>query len=83
MYLESVGGKMTKYKIKYIFPGGAENLDDEIYDTYEEADDAANYGCSCYTLGGEILHLSNPGDYDNPQESDSPTYEIIKAEGDE
>lgn len=71
---------MTKYQVKYIYPDGTEELDDEIYGTYEEADDAGSYGCSCYMLGGEILHLSNPGDYDDPQESDRPTYEAIEVE---
>lgn len=72
---------MVKFQVKYIFSDGTEELDDEIYDTYEEADDAGNYGCSCYMLGGEILNLSNPGDYDDPQESDRPTYEVIEIEG--
>ena len=35
-----------------------------LFDSYEQAKDAALYAESCYNLGGELQHLSNPGDYD-------------------
>lgn len=69
---------MIKYQIKYIYPNGNEEIEDELYDTEDEARDAAEYGCSCYMTGGEILHLSNPGDYDEPEEY--PDFEIIEVE---
>ena len=71
---------MTKYQVKYIFSDGTEELDDELYDSEEEANEAGLYGCSCYKTGGEILHMSNPGDYDEPDESDRPDFEIIEVE---
>lgn len=43
---------MPKYRI--IFQGEPE---DELYDTYEDAEEAALYLCSCADLGAEILHL--------------------------
>lgn len=49
---------MAKYRI--IFDGEEE---DEVYDSYEEAEDSAMEMLSNYHLGGEILELSNPGDY--------------------
>lgn len=63
---------MEKYKI--IFEG---EEDDEVFDTYEEADNYAQYMVSCYHLGGEILEMSNPGDYPYDPE-DEPEYEIIE-----
>ena len=32
-------------------------------DSEEEAEYAGNYGLSCAKQGGEILEMSNPGDY--------------------
>lgn len=65
---------MVKFKV--IFAGVEE---DELYDTYEEAEEAARYGMSCYHLGGEILELNNPGDYPYDPD-DEPEYEIIEVE---
>ena len=39
-----------------------------IFDSYEDAQDDANEWMSCWYQGGEILNLSNPGDYDAPEE---------------
>ena len=67
---------MVKYKI--IFNG--EELD-EIFDTYEDAEEQALYYCSCTELGAETLHMSNPGDYDYDEENwEDPEYEIIEVE---
>ena len=65
---------MAKYKI--LFEGEEE---DEVFDSYEEADDYALYLKSCYHLGGEILEMSNPGDY--PYDPDyEPEFEVIEVE---
>lgn len=59
------------------YPDGTESLlDDETFDTYDEAADTAAYYCSCYKQGGEILNMSNPGDY--PLEEGECDYEIIE-----
>lgn len=50
---------MLKYRI--IFEG---EIEDELYDSYKEAKDAALYLCSCAQEEAEMLHMSNPGDYD-------------------
>ena len=50
---------MSKYRV--IFEG---EPDDELYDTEEEAEAAALEMCSDSRIGAEILHWSNPGDYD-------------------
>ena len=55
--------------------------EDELYDTMEEAEDAAAYSCSCAKQGAEIFHLSNPGDYDY-DEDEEYDYEIEEVEVD-
>ena len=65
---------MAKYKI--IFLGDEE---DEIFDTYEEAEEYALDLVSCYHTGGEILEMSNRGDYPYDPD-DEPEYEIIEIE---
>lgn len=67
---------MSKFQI--IFEGEPE---DELYDSYEQAEDAALYLCSCSDAGAEILHLSNPGDYDY-DEDEEYEYEIIEIDDD-
>ena len=65
---------MSQYKI--IFDG--EELD-EVFDTYEEADSHALYLISCEREGGEIMEMSNPGDY--PYDPyDTSDYEIIEVD---
>lgn len=64
---------MTKYKV--IFNGEEE---DDIFESEEAAEKYAQYLCSCTHLGAEILHLSNPGDYDEDDYEDLD-YEIIEV----
>lgn len=64
---------MPKYKI--IFDG---ELEDEIYDSYEAAEEQALYSVSCSRQGAEILNMSNPGDYPL-DDYDEPDYEIIEV----
>lgn len=67
---------MAKYKI--IFDGEEE---DEIFSTYEVANEQALYLCSCARVGAETLHMSNPGDYEYDDETwEDPEYEIIEVE---
>ena len=65
---------MTIYKVEF---EGYEY--DDIFDTYESAEEYALYMVSCYHTGGEILEMSNPGDY--PYDPDyEPEYAIIEIE---
>ena len=64
---------MSKYKV--VFDG---DTLDEIFDSFEEAEDAALYELSCWHAGGEVLELSNPGDYDYDPD-DEPEFEIIEV----
>ena len=67
---------MAKYKVVFTFSDG------ETYDSYEEngedgvfstEEDAMEYD---YSTGGEILHLSNPGDYPLEIVQEEPDYYI-------
>ncbi len=53
----------TKYKVIMHYSDGTDEELEELYDTETEAREAGLYAISCYHLGGEILHESNPGDY--------------------
>ena len=65
---------MTKYKV---FIDGEEQ--DEVFTTETAAEEHALYLCSCSQLGAEILHMSNPGDY-NEDNFVSPDYEIVEID---
>ena len=65
---------MTQYKVEF---EGYEY--DDVFDTYDDAEEYALYMVSCYHTGGEILEMSNPGDY--PYDPDyEPEYAIIEIE---
>ncbi len=61
---------MAKFKV--LFDG---EYEDEIFNTEEYA----LYMCSCSREGAEILHMSNPGDYDYDEDDyEDPDYEIVE-----
>lgn len=69
---------MAKYKI---IIDGAEQ--DEIFYSEEDAEEYACYLRSCARDGAEILHMSNPGDYDYDEDSfEYPDYEIVEIDDD-
>ena len=64
---------MKEYKV--IFDGEEQ---DEVFDTYEDAEYYVRELIAAYHEGGEILELSNPGDYPYDH-SVEPEYEIIEV----
>lgn len=64
---------MSKYRVLF-----NDEYDDEIFDTEEDAEEYALYLSSCAKLGAEILHMSNPGDYD--EDDYEIDYEIEEIE---
>lgn len=66
---------MAKYKVLF-----NDEYVDEIFDTEEEAEEHALYLASCAREGAEILHMSNPGDYDADDYDDD--YEIVEIDED-
>jgi hypothetical protein len=67
------------YKVKMQYPDGTTEEEDEVFETREEADAYGLIQCSDYKAGGEVLHLSNPGDYPPPDEVGSAHFEIIEV----
>ncbi|SES91054.1 hypothetical protein SAMN02910413_1215 [Pseudobutyrivibrio sp. C4] len=52
---------------------------DEVFDTYEAAEEYALYLKGCAREGAEILSMSNPGDYPYDEDSfEEPDYSIIE-----
>lgn len=43
------------FKIKYIYPDGAEEIEDEVYETEQEAEWTAEDGVTGFATGAEIL----------------------------
>ena len=67
---------MPKFRI--IFDG---EYEDEIFSSEAAADEYARYLQSCCETGAEILHMSNPGDYEyDEDEFEPPEYEIVEEE---
>ena len=64
---------MTKYKVLF-----NDEMEDEVFDTEEEAEEYALYLCSCTQEGAEILHMSNLGDYD--VDDYDAEYEIVEVD---
>ncbi len=65
---------MANYKV--IFDGEEQ---DALFETENDAEEYALYLCSCADLGSEILHMSNPGDYDYDENEDHE-YEIVEVD---
>lgn len=70
---------MSKYKIIMKYDDGCEDEQDEVFDTYEEAEEYACYLCGCCREGADILNLSNPGDYPETGDDLDVDFEIIKV----
>lgn len=63
---------MIKYRAVLIFENGERVEDDELCDTFAEAEERASEMRSDYHTGTEVLHASNP--FENPE--DDPEEEI-------
>lgn len=72
---------MKKYKIVLIYSNGDRDEQDDVFETEWQAEEYALYLVSCHGVGGEILNLSNPGDYDVDDED--PDFEIIEFDDEE
>ena len=66
------------YKVKLTYSDGTEGILDEMFDTEEEAEDAALYAISCFQQGAEDLEMmgGNEGEIDY----NDPEYEIFEEE---
>jgi len=57
--------------------GDREELDD-VFETESEAEAFGLEQVSNFDAGGEVLHLSNPGDYPAPDEGVQADYEVVE-----
>ncbi|EUB15796.1 hypothetical protein HMPREF1508_0926 [Shuttleworthella sp. MSX8B] len=72
---------MTKYKVIYHWSDGTEDEEDELFDSEDEAQEAGLYGLSCAKLGGEILEMSNPGDYPfHESDYEDDDFEVVEVD---
>lgn len=70
---------MPKYKV--VFDG---ELQDEVFDTEREADAFGLELQSDAREGAEVLHLSNPGDWDYDEDNyEPPNFRIIEIDDDD
>lgn len=61
------------------YPDGTIEEDEEVFETEDEATEYGLKMCSDYSAGGEVLHLSNPGDY--PLSDEDAEFEVIEVDG--
>ena len=61
---------------KIIFDGYEQ---DRIYNTYEEAEEAAYIMVDDFNTGAEILYEMNPGDYEEEMDGATADFEIIEV----
>jgi hypothetical protein len=69
---------MAKYQVEMHYSDGTIDLDPDVFDTIEDAEDHGNYLCSCNHQGARILNMSNPGDYPL-DDDDDVDFEIVQA----
>ena len=65
------------YKVTMKYGDGTSEEDDEVFATESEAEQHGLYLIGCHQSGGEILHLSNPGDHPPPSDDEEVDFEII------
>ena len=66
------------FKIVMSYPDGTTEEQEEIFETESEAHDYGLVQCSNYEAGGEVLHLSNPGDYPL-DDDDEVDFEVVEV----
>ena len=68
------------YKVVMKYPDGTTEEFDEVFETESEANDYGLDQLNNYATGGEVLHMSNPGDYPLVEDDDAD-YEVIEVDG--
>jgi hypothetical protein len=68
------------FKVVINYPDGTKEEDDEVFETEEEAEAHGLEQCSHYVAGGEVLHMSNAGDYPLRQDDDDVDFDVMKVD---
>lgn len=66
------------YKVVMQYSDGTKEEEDELFETEAGAYEHGVYMVSCFRQGGEILHMSNPGDY--PLSGEEADFEVIEVD---
>lgn len=69
---------VKRYKVRFIYSNGASEEDDVVFENYEDAENYALDLVSSDATGAEVLHLSDPFEYDGVVQH--VEYEIIEFE---
>ena len=69
---------MAKYRV-ILHTDTEDQIEDELFETEDEATEYGLYCCSCYRQGAEILNMSNPGDYPL-DEDDEMTFDVEEVD---
>lgn len=70
---------MAKYRVMMHYSDGTSEMEDEIFETREAAEEHGSYMCACTEQGAEDLYGSNPGDYPL-EDAVSADYEVIEVD---
>ena len=68
------------FKVVMTYSDGDREDLDEVFETESEAAAFGSEQVSNFRAGGEVLHLSNPGDYPAPDEGLTADYEVVEVE---
>ncbi|MBQ1811982.1 MAG: hypothetical protein II009_05085, partial [Erysipelotrichaceae bacterium] len=74
---DEVKEKPKQYRVR-IFDGDEYEDDEEVFDSEEAAEEYGLYLSGCNDLSAEIMHMSNPGDYDD--EPDDFEWSVVEVE---
>lgn len=66
------------FKVVMQYTDGTSEEEDELFETEADAQAYGLEQCNNYIVGGEVLHLSNPGDY--PLNDDEVDFEVVEVE---
>ena len=77
MPIAPIKGGIMSYMFKLVFGNGEVEEFDDIFDSEEDATEAASYAAACQREGAELEHMSNPGDY--PDDEVDVDYEVFEA----
>lgn len=67
------------YKVVMHYSDGTSGEDDEVFETESEANDYGLELISSYHTGGEVLNMSNPGDYPLDEDDDTD-FEVVEID---
>ena len=66
------------FKVVMQYLDGTSEDEDELFETEAEAEEYGLEQCNNYVVGGEVLHLSNPGDY--PLNDEEVDFEVVEVD---